>query len=148
MRWTYTDPAGKLFISDGRSVYLYTAADNRVEHSKLKASDDMRAPLAFLLGKLDLKKEFGAFETKTAQNGTYLVAEAISERLPYQRVSMLIGQAYQIQELTVEGRDGSVLHFSFRNEDVNPAVAADTFHFTPPPGADIVDAIGAGSGDN
>jgi outer membrane lipoprotein carrier protein len=148
MRWTYTEPAGKLFISDGQSVYLYTAADNRVERAKLKASDDMRAPLAFLLGKLDLKKEFGSFETKVAQNRTYLVAGAANQRLPYQQVSMLIDRAYQIQELTVEGRDGSVLHFSFRNEDVNPVVAAGTFQFTPPPGADIVDAVGAGSGDN
>jgi outer membrane lipoprotein carrier protein len=148
MRWTYTDPAGKLFISDGQSVYLYTAADNRVEKSKLKASEDMRAPLAFLLGKLDFKKEFSGFETKAVPNGTYLVAEAKSNRVPYQRVRMLIGTSYQILELTVEGRDGSVLHFSFQNEDVNPKVAADTFDFTPPPGADIVDAVSSGSGDN
>src|SRR4051812_42045635 len=29
MRWDYAHPAGKLFISDGKNVFLYTAADNR-----------------------------------------------------------------------------------------------------------------------
>src|SRR4051794_20412783 len=52
MRWDYDQPKGKLFISDGKFLWLYTPADNRAEKMKLKESDDMRAPLAFLLGKL------------------------------------------------------------------------------------------------
>ena len=61
MRWEYTSPAGKLFISDGKDVFLYTPDDQRAEKSKLKESEDMRAPLAFLLGKLDFAKEFKSF---------------------------------------------------------------------------------------
>ena len=34
MRWDYTDPAGKLFLSDGKNLYLYTPANNEVESSK------------------------------------------------------------------------------------------------------------------
>jgi outer membrane lipoprotein carrier protein len=137
-----------LFVSDGHNVYLYTANDNRVEQSKLKASQDMRAPLAFLLGKLDMKKEFRSFETKPAQNGTYLLAEAKNHRVPYGKVQMLIGQNFEIKDLTVDGRDGSVLHFSFRGEVVNPVIADQEFHFVPPPGADVVQAVTAESGDN
>jgi outer membrane lipoprotein carrier protein len=148
MRWIYSEPAGKLFVSDGHNVYLYTADDNRVEQSKLKASQDMRAPLAFLLGKLEMKKEFRSFETKPAQNGTYLLAEAKNDRVPYGKVQMLIGQGFEIKELTVDGRDGSVLHFSFRDEVVNPAIADQDFHFVPPPGADVVQAVTTESGDN
>ena len=61
MRWDYSEPSGKLFLSDGKDVYLYTPDANRVEKTKLKASEDMRAPLAFLLGKLDFSKEFRDF---------------------------------------------------------------------------------------
>ena len=50
MRWDYARPAGKLFISDGKTVYLYSAVENRVEKMPLKNTEDMRAPLAFLLG--------------------------------------------------------------------------------------------------
>ena len=58
MRWEYSQPKGKLFVSDGKSLWLYTPADNRAEQMKLKESEDMHAPLAFLLGKLNFEKEF------------------------------------------------------------------------------------------
>jgi outer membrane lipoprotein carrier protein len=58
MRWDYSQPKGKLFISDGKFMWLYTPAENRAEKMKLQESDDMRAPLAFLLGKLNFQKEF------------------------------------------------------------------------------------------
>jgi outer membrane lipoprotein carrier protein len=148
MRWTYTEPAGKLFVSDGHNAFLYTATDNRVERSTLKASEDLHAPMAFLLGKLDLKKEFRGFETKPAGSDTYLVAEARTDRLPYEKVQMLVGPDYAIHGLTVHGRDGSILGFVFKNEIVNPAVPDQAFRFTLPPGADVIDAVSNGSGEN
>src|SRR5260370_11726876 len=52
MRWDYEQPKGKLFVSDGKYLWIYTPAENRAERMKFQESDDMRAPLAFLLGKL------------------------------------------------------------------------------------------------
>jgi outer membrane lipoprotein carrier protein len=51
MRWDYNQPKGKFWVSDGKFHYLYNPVENRVEKMKLKESEDMRAPLAFLLGK-------------------------------------------------------------------------------------------------
>jgi outer membrane lipoprotein carrier protein len=142
MRWTYTQPAGKLFVSDGQNVFLYTAADNRVERSTLKASEDLRAPMAFLLGKLDFHKEFRSFAVKPDGNGnTGLTAEARNDRLPYGKIQLLVAPDSTIRQLTVSGRDGSELGFVFRNEVVNPAVPDTAFRFTPPPGAEVVDAV-------
>jgi outer membrane lipoprotein carrier protein len=31
MRWQYSAPAGKLFVSDGKFIYSYTPQDNRAE---------------------------------------------------------------------------------------------------------------------
>ena len=53
MRWEYSTPPGKLFLSDGKEVFLYTPDEHRAERIKLKESEDMRAPIAVLLGKLD-----------------------------------------------------------------------------------------------
>ena len=53
---TYSQPKGKLFVSDGKTIWLYTPGENRAEKMKLKESEDMRAPLAFLLGKLDFER--------------------------------------------------------------------------------------------
>src|SRR5271170_5920890 len=76
MRWDYTAPAGKLFLSDGKDVYLYTPDNHRVEKEPLKASEDMRAPLAFLLGKLDFAKDFRDFELKPEGMNSLLTAKA------------------------------------------------------------------------
>ena len=56
MRWEYTQPAGKLFLSDGKLIYYYNPVSKRAEKMKVRESEDMRAPLAFLLGKLDFKR--------------------------------------------------------------------------------------------
>jgi outer membrane lipoprotein carrier protein len=144
MRWTYHQPPGKLFISDGKEVFLYTAEDHRAEKSTLKASDDMRAPMAFLLGKLNFRKEFKKFETRGGDGGMWLECEAANDRVPYEKVSMLIAPDDSIKQLHITGRDQSELEFTFSNEVLNPKVSAAEFQFTPPPGTEIVDAVNAG----
>ncbi len=141
MRWDYTQPAGKLFISDGKTIYLYTAADNRVEKIPIRDTEDMRAPLAFLLGHLDLKKEFKDFTVRPDREGTWLDASAKTERVPYQSVAMLVAEDGSIQRLKVLGRDGASMTFAFANEHLNPSVSESAFRFAIPPGAEVVDAV-------
>lgn len=145
MRWDYTRPAGKLFLSDGKNVYLYTARDNRVEKVPLKDTEDMRAPLAFLLGRLDLKKEFRQFETRPEAGGTWLEAGAKNDRTPYEHVEMLIGAGGEIRSLKILGRDQSVLDYEFSGEQLNPPVNDALFHFQIPPGAEVVNAVEDGA---
>ncbi len=144
MRWDYSQPVGKLFVSDGKTVYLYTAVDKRVERSTLKASEDMRAPMAFLLGRLELKKEFASFETRAADNGTWLDATAKNDRVPYEKIQMLIATDGSIRQLKILGRDDSQLSFLFTNETVNPPLNNKLFEFAIPDGAEVVDAVTAG----
>ncbi|MBV9155662.1 MAG: outer membrane lipoprotein carrier protein LolA [Acidobacteriaceae bacterium] len=147
MRWDYRRPEGKLFVSDGKTVYLYTARDNRVEKVPLKDTEDMRAPLAFLLGRLDMKKEFRDFRLHEGEGGTWLDAAAKNDRVPYEKLEMLIAPGGSVRELKVVGRDESLLSFSFENEKLNPPVADQIFHFTIPPGAEVVDSLEFGSGE-
>ena len=141
MRWDYTRPAGKLFISDGKTVYLYTAADNRVEKVSLKDTEDMRVPLAFLLGRLEMKKEFRAFTVSEGEGGNWLKALPKTDRVPYKNIEMLIASDGSVRQLKVAGRDESLLAYTFENEKVNPPVAESAFRFTIPPGAQVVDAV-------
>ncbi len=138
MRWDYTAPAGKLFLSDGKDVYLYTPDSNRVEKSKLKASEDMRAPLAFLLGKLDFAKEFRNFEVKREGANYILNATAKDDKLPYEKVEMLIAPVYTIRRLVIHGQDQSILTFQFEQEKLNPPVNDALFKFQMPAGATMV----------
>lgn len=138
MRWDYSAPPGKLFLSDGKQVYLYTPEAHRVEKMPLKESEDMRAPLAFLLGKLDFSKEFREFEVKPAGANFIVTAKARTDKLPYDKVEMLVTPDYQIQRLVVNGQDQSVLTFQFAQEKLNPAVDDAQFKFQMPAGATLV----------
>jgi len=142
MRWDYTTPAGKLFISDGKTVYLYSPDAHRVERAPLKASEDMRAPLAFLLGKLNFSREFKNFQTKPAGTDTLVTAFASSDKLPYGKVEMLVSPSFEIHRLVVTGTDQSILTFTFAGEKVNPKVDDAVFRFHMPPGATLADAEG------
>ncbi len=138
MRWDYTTPPGKLFLSDGKDVYLYTPDAHRVEKMKLKESEDMRAPLAFLLGKLDFAKEFRDFDMKQDGANYVVTAKAKTEKLPYERIEMLVTPDYQIRRLVVDGQDQSILTFLFDQEKLNPQVNDAQFKFQMPAGATLV----------
>ncbi|HYL39476.1 MAG TPA: outer membrane lipoprotein carrier protein LolA [Bryobacteraceae bacterium] len=138
MRWDYTAPAGKLFLSDGKDVYLYTPDAHRVEKTKLKASEDMRAPLAFLLGKLDFSKEFREFAVKPEEANYLVTAKANNDKLPYEKIEMLVTPEYEIRRLVINGQDQSILTFLFDQEALNPAVNDALFKFQMPAGATLV----------
>ena len=57
---------------------------------KLKESDDMRAPLAFLLGKLDFQKEFRNLQAKPEGADTRITAEPKTDNLPYSAVEFVV----------------------------------------------------------
>lgn len=143
MRWDYSEPAGKLFVSDGKDVYLYTPNAHRVEKAKLKASEDLRAPFAFLLGKLDFAKEFKDFEMKQEGADQLIIAKAKNNKLPYEKVQMLITPSDEIERLVVNGPDLSMLTFQFKDEKLNPPVDDATFKFQMPQGATLVQGEGS-----
>jgi outer membrane lipoprotein carrier protein len=140
MRWEYSVPPGKIFLSDGKDVFLYTPEERRAEKSRLKQSEDMRAPLAFLLGKLDFAKEFKSFETRKEGRDTWIVAIPKSDSLAYTKVEFLAGAGGQINRVRVTGQDESKLDFTFSNEQPNLPLSADLFTFHPPAGVQVVEA--------
>jgi outer membrane lipoprotein carrier protein len=140
MRWQYASPAGKLFISDGKEVFLYDPRDGKAEKSKLKESADVRAPLAFLLGKLDFQKEFKSFQTRAEGADTWIIAEPKSENLAYTKVEFLTTPEGEIRRVNVTLQDLSKLDFTFNNEQLNAPVTPAMFLFKAPAGVPVVDA--------
>jgi len=143
MRWQYAAPAGKIFISDGKFIYSYLPGENRAEKSKLKETEDMRAPLAFLLGELEFNKDFREFHSHPQEGGLFITAIPKSDKMPYSEVSFLAGPGFTIRRLQVKGQDNSLLEFVFSDEKKDATVGDYQFHFTPPKGAEYVDLSNA-----
>ena len=57
MRWEYRSPKEKLFVSDGEAVWFYLPAERQLRRTTLRKLNDVRSPLAFLLGKTKLENE-------------------------------------------------------------------------------------------
>ena len=137
MRGEYSQPKGKLFVSDGKFLWLYTPADNRAEKMKLKETEDMRAPLAFLLGKLHFEKEFRNLQSHPEGADIRITGAPKTEDLPYTSVEFLVTTEGRIKELKAVGVDRSTLEFTFDQEKVDPPLDGNLFQFKAPPGATV-----------
>jgi outer membrane lipoprotein carrier protein len=58
MRWEYTSPRAKIFVSDGKTAWFYVPGENQARRTPVKKLDDLRTPLRYLLGHTKLAKEF------------------------------------------------------------------------------------------
>ena len=140
MRWEYTTPAGKLYISDNKYIYSYVPSEKRAERENFKEIEDMRAPLAFLLGRLNFHDDFREFRSQPDRENMFITAIPKSDKLPYTEVTFLVSPDSVIHYLSVKGQDGSVTEFTFENEKKNPPLSDALFRFTPPPGVEYVDS--------
>ena len=138
MRWEYSQPAGKMFLSDGKQIHYVTPSARRVEVSAVKETEDLRAPLAFLLGKLDFQKDFQRFEHSQLGARWKIRAFPKSDKSIYDYVEFLAENDGRLSLVTVAGKDGSAMSYAFLNEQRNIPVAADLFVFHAPVGYDVV----------
>lgn len=138
MRWEYRYPEGKLFVADGSWVYLYDPALKVAEKSKLKGSDDLRAPLAFLMGRLDFRRDFQNFTGKLDGDQLHLKATPRSAQSPYRAVEFWVSPQNRLTRVMVTGQDASMMTFTFDGEVLNPPVADRMFTFEAPAGVALV----------
>jgi len=143
MRWEYSTPKGKLIVCDGKSMWMYQPDENRVDKMASPAeSGDMRAPLAFLLGKLHFEKEFSNIVSRPEGTDTRITAGPKTENLPYSAVEFLVTAEGRIREVKATGFDQAVYRFTFEQEKLDVPLDAKQFHFDVPKGAEVFEAGG------
>ncbi|MEP7353078.1 MAG: outer membrane lipoprotein carrier protein LolA [Acidobacteriota bacterium] len=138
-RWVYTVPEGSFFLSDGKYGYDYNKAKNSVDRFPMKQTDDMRIPLAFLLGNLDFQKDFGEFRAHREGSDVSVTAIPKNTSLLFTEIAMLIAPDSTIKQVSVTGQDNSVTQFVLENEQRNLKLADSLFKFTAPANATVVD---------
>ena len=142
MKWDYTSPQGKIFLLDGKFAWFYTRGDRQVQRIPAKELDDLRSPLRFLLGHTELEKEMNNLTVAAAPNGGFtLTGQPKGQEKRVTRVSLTVNAEANIDAIEIEEPDGALTRFTFTGEQPNVAIPEDTFHFTPPPGVPIVNAL-------
>ena len=142
MKWDYSNPAGKIFLLDGKYAWFYARGDSQVQRISSKQLDDLRSPLRFLLGHTDLEKEMNGLTLATAANSQFTlsgVPKGQENRVT--RLTLTVTAEGTITGIEVEETDGALTHFTFSGEVQNAPIPSETFHFTAPTGVPVVDSL-------
>jgi outer membrane lipoprotein carrier protein len=141
MRWTYDQPAGKLFVLDGKYAWFYTPGDDQVQRVPAKQLDDLRSPLRFLLGHTQLKKELANLTVTQDSHGIHIsgVPRGMEQRI--KALTLDVTPAGAIQHMRLEELDGAITEFAFTQVEENIPARDSDFTFTPPKGIAVVDGL-------
>jgi outer membrane lipoprotein carrier protein len=147
MRWEYRSPREKLFVSDGKAAWFYVPEDRQARKADAKKLEDIRSPLAFLLGKTKLEKELTGLslapDVAPAQPGDTVVRgvpQGLGDRVS--EILLEVTPADQIVRILIQEVDGSETEYRFTEQKENLALADGRFQFHPPGGTETVQGIG------
>jgi len=147
MRWEYRSPEEKVFLSDGKVTWLYLPAEKQARKAPLKNLEDLRSPLAFLLGKTKLEKELKALsfapDLQAWKTGDVLlrgVPRGLEDRV--EQVILEVTPEHRIARILIHAADDSLTEYRFSNEKENVAVPDGQFRFAAPPGTEVIEESG------
>ena len=148
MRWEYKETAGKLFVLDGKYAWFYTPGQSQVQRIPASKLDDLRSPLRFLLGHTKIESELEnlkLYRNRSEQTGsaTHYTISGIpkGQQKRISKLSLGITETGAITSIEIAEVDGAKTSFTFANEEPNATIPESAFHFTPPAGVPVVDAL-------
>jgi len=143
MRWDYSVPEPKQFVSDGVKMYSYIPQDKQVIVATVPPEDEASTPTLFLAGKGSLTRDFTASLVDTpagmppGTRGLKLVPKTRQRDYDWLLLAVDPGSLAIRGLQTVDGQGGKS-SFSFTNLKENVGLADKEFAFKIPRGADVV----------
>jgi outer membrane lipoprotein carrier protein len=143
MRWDYTAPEKKQFVSDGTKIYFYIPADRQVTVSSVPRNAEATMPALFLAGKGRLTGEFTPSFVELPADlpaGSRALKLVPKSRQPdYDWLILAVDPAtLAIRGLVTIDAQGGTSTFAFTNLKQNVGLADDRFTFKIPRGVDVV----------
>lgn len=140
-RFEYHKPFEQTIVADGQNLWLHDKDLNQVSRRKQSAVLGS-TPAALIAASPDLATLQRDFDLKPLpdQDGLQWV-QATPRQKEGQLTDMKVGfRGEQLAALDILDSFGQRSVLTFNNMQVNPSVGADAFRFTPPKGADVVEA--------
>jgi outer membrane lipoprotein carrier protein len=146
MRWEYRSPREKLFVSDGRDAWFYVPEDRQARKTDARKLEDIRSPLAFLLGKAKLEKELRGLSlapdiAPLAAGDVVLrgVPTALADRVS--EIVLEVAAERQIARIIIQDVDGGATEYRFTGQKEGVAIADGRFAFKPPAGVEAGEGL-------
>jgi outer membrane lipoprotein carrier protein len=140
MRWVYTSPERKEFVSDGQKMYSYIPEDRQVLVSDVPGDDEAPTAVLFLAGKGDLVKDFTAATAPSPVSGSVGLKLTPRRSEPaYEHLVVAVDpETLQIRALTTRDRQGGESTIRFENLQENKGISDKDFAFRIPRGVDVI----------
>jgi outer membrane lipoprotein carrier protein len=143
MRWEYTEPEAKSFVSDGAKLYSYVPADKQVIVSPVPADDQATTPTLFLAGKGSLTRDFTAsladLPPGMPEGRRTLKLVPKSRPQDYDWLMLVVDPVtLGIRGLVTVDAQGGKSSFSFTNLKENLNLSDKDFTFKIPRGVDVL----------
>jgi outer membrane lipoprotein carrier protein len=141
MHWSYSHPAGKVFVLDGKYAWFYSPGDAQVERVSASQLDDLRSPLRFLLGHTQLQKELVGLTLSSGPDGLLLsgVPKGMEKRV--EKIVLGVGPDGVIHSMSITEMDGAQTSFTFKDSVADAPAPDSEFVFHPPAGVPVVDGL-------
>ena len=146
MRWAYTQPEEKLFVSDGNRVYSYVPADRQVYVAAVPAEDQATTPALFLAGKGNILRVFDVAPSEVPDAPPGSVALKLTPKRPereYDWLNLVVDKSsLALRMLITSDSQGGLSTFAFTNLRENTGIADKEFVFVMPRGVDVITDAG------
>lgn len=140
-RFEYRKPFEQTIVADGQTLWLHDKDLNQVSQRK-QAKVLGSTPAALIAASPDLETLKRDFELQALPDGNGLQwVQATPRQKEGQLTSMKVGfRGDQLAALEILDSFGQRSVLTFNNMQVNAGVNAEAFRFTPPKGADVIQA--------
>jgi outer membrane lipoprotein carrier protein len=142
MRWVYTSPEKKEFVSDGRKLYSYLPEDRQVMVSSVTPADEASSPALFLAGKGNILRDFTASLAAVPAVAPDEVALKLVPTTPerdYDWIILVVDRAsLQIHRLVTTDAQGGTSTIVFTRLRENVGLPDKAFAFKIPRGVDVI----------
>lgn len=143
MRWVYTKPERKEFVSNGQQVYSYIPRDKQVIVSPMP-SGEQTTPALFLTGRGHLVRDFTVSYAEVpgaaaGAIGLKLVPKKADPEFEWLMIAVDPAQL-RIQQLVALDRQGGRSSFTFTNLKENRNISDKIFDFQVPRGVDVINS--------
>jgi len=140
-RWTYEKPHKQLLVGDGSKLWIHDPDLNQVTVKRIDQAMSS-TPAALLAGKNDITTLFTLRDAGAADGLNWVEATPKAQDTGFEKVRLgLQGKTLAAMELYDSLGGHTMLRFSDMKS--NAAVSAESFRFTPPKGADVLEDAAA-----
>ncbi|NOY26818.1 MAG: outer membrane lipoprotein carrier protein LolA [Oligoflexia bacterium] len=148
MRWDFSSPDVKLFVTDGKTMWVYTPADKQVFVTEDLGGDDKSSGgMDQLLGNLENLDEYFDVTLLDRQGGSqkasYVLELVPKSDMQFKKLRLeLDHRHYGLERLVIVDAFDNETDLSFSNLKLNPTLDPSVFTFVVPAGIQVVRADG------